>query len=510
MVIIPQEIETDPIDPYLQEALQIEGYEFIFAEWEERYKKEVENGQVVQINSSISINKQSIMPVDNGIYTKELGKLPDTDKDIREFSCECGYLHARFYSGMVCDKCNTVCKSQYGADITRVGWIDISPFYIIIPNPYELIAKVIGIKNLQKILSYDINIDIDGNLILDYENESRYSSLKPQTAFANIGMMKFRENFETIINYYANLRRNFDEDAKYLIANKRSVFSSKIPVSSIYLRPTFTSSKKRNVSFDKINAKYVKIISSASLLKRVMKKDVEMKRALNVLYDIQMSLNELYVLNIRSKLSGKDKLIRGSILGNRMNFSARMVIRSFVGPYSGMGKVEISYKAFLELNILEIINALMRGYGNPSFTTLTVYEVMEYIRRCQYKEEIDPNIWDIIQLFLKKRPYNPILVNRPPTMDMGSIQYFDIVRVVPNAKDKTLALPLSSLIGLNADFDGDTLSVYSPKEKAIIEAFQRGLSSKRLIIDRTGSNSYYNYKFGLIKDELTSLVSFLT
>jgi DNA-directed RNA polymerase beta' subunit len=278
----------------------------------------------------------------------------------------------------------------------------------------------------------------------------------------------------------------------------------------VYLRPTFTSSKKRSVSFDKINAKYVKIISDASLLKRVMKKDVEMKRALNVLYDIQMSLNELYVLNIRSKLSGKDKLIRGSILGNRMNFSSRMVIRSFVGPYSGMGKVEISYKAFLELNVLEIINALMRGYGNQSFVAMTVYEVMEYIRRCQYKDEVDQNIWDIIQLFLKKRPYNPLLVNRPPTMDLGSIQYFDIVRVTPNAKDKTLGLPLSSLLSMLADFDGDTLSVYAPKEKMIIEAFLKGLIPKRLIIDRTGSNNYFNNKFGLIKDENTTMVSFLS
>jgi DNA-directed RNA polymerase beta' subunit len=508
MVILPNDITSDLLDPSLAESLSIEGYEFLFAEWEERYKKEYEEGKVVNINSTVSINKQSIMPVDNGIYTKELGKLPDSDKDIREFSCECGYLHARFYSGMICDKCNTECKSQYGADITRVGWIDISPFVIIIPNPYELIAKVIGIKNLQKILLYEINIDIDGNLANAYDNMGY--TLRPQIAFANIGMMSFMENFETIISYYANLRKNFDDDARYLIANKRSVFSSKIPVSSVYLRPTFTSSKKRSVSFDKINAKYVKIISDASLLKRVMKKDVEMKRALNVLYDIQMSLNELYVLNIRSKLSGKDKLIRGSILGNRMNFSSRMVIRSFVGPYSGMGKVEISYKAFLELNVLEIINALMRGYGNPSFVAMTVYEVMEYIRRCQYKDEIDPSIWDIIQLFLKKRPYNPLLVNRPPTMDLGSIQYFDIVRVTPNAKDKTLGLPLSSLLSMLADFDGDTLSVYAPKEKMIIEAFIKGLSPKRLVIDRTGSNNYFNNKFGLIKDENTTMVSFLS
>jgi hypothetical protein len=158
---------------------------------------------------------------------------------------------------------------------------------------------------------------------------------------------------------------------------------------------------------------------------------------------------------------------------------------------------------------LEIINALMSGYGDSRFTTMTVYEVMNHIRRCQYKEEIDPYIWDIIQLFLKKRPCNPLLVNRPPTMDLGSMQFFDIVRVTPNGKDKTMAIPLSSLRKMNADYDGDTLSAFSPKEKCIIEALYEGLSPTRLIIDRTGGSNYFNTSFGLIKDELTTLVSFL-
>jgi DNA-directed RNA polymerase beta' subunit len=508
---LPNEIRADPLNSDLRESLEIEGYEVLFTEWEERYSKEKENGTLIPINSTISINKQSIQAVDNGIYTKELGALPDSDKDIREFSCDCGYLHARFYNGMVCDKCGSICKSQYGTDITRVGWIDIHPFYIITPNAYELVAKVIGIKNLQKILNYDLVIDIDGKLSPATEVEyTKNGNIKPQIAFSNIGMIAFKDNFETIINYYANLRKNFDDDARYLIENKKGVFSSKIPVSSLYLRPTFTSTKKRSVSFDKINAKYVKILSNAALLHRVMKKEVDFKRALNVVFDIQQSLNELYILNIRSKLSGKNKLIRGAILGNRMNFSSRMVIRSFVGPYAGMGKVEISYKAFLELNILEIINALMRGYGDPRFTTMTVYEVMEYIRKCQYKNEIDPYIWDIIQLFLKKRPHNPILVNRPPTMDLGSTQYFEIVRVSPNAKDKTLGIPLSSLLSMSADYDGDTLSGYAPKEKMIIEAFMNGLSPQRLIIDRSGSSNYFNRNFGLIKDEQTALASLLS
>lgn len=496
----------------------IVGYDFAFAEWEKRYAKELKEGKIVNVSSEISINKQSIQSVENSIYTRELGELADTDKDIREFSCDCGALYGRFYEGMPCPECGTIVKCQFNKDIKRVGWIDIAPFVIINPNAYELIGKVCGFKNLQKILQYEINIDLDGNLssvnTQDDDSDDEPASKKSKSVqkqnvpFANLGMIEFRNNFDNILSYYADIK-GAKEEAKYLIAHKNEIFSSKIPVSSIYLRPTFTSSKKRSVSFDKLNAIYVKMLTNASLLRRTMKKEVDLKRSLNVLFDIQTSLQDLYATTIKCKLSGKTKLVRGSILGNRMNFSARMVIRSFVGPYTGMDKAEMSYKGFLELNLLEVINALMRGYGDPSFVTKTVYEVMEYVQRAQYSDEIDPIIWDVMQKILHNRPSNPIVILRPPSLSLGSLQYFEVVRIIPDAKDKTLSVPLSSLPELNGDFDGDCLTVFSLKEKCVAEAFKEGLSPKRLLIDRSGDN-YFNSNFSLIKDEITQLVSILS
>jgi hypothetical protein len=175
----------------------------------------------------------------------------------------------------------------------------------------------------------------------------------------------------------------------------------------------------------------------------------------------------------------------------------------------GMDKVEMSYKGFLELNLLETINALMKGYGDPSFSRMTVYEVMEYVQRAQYSNKIDPVIWKVLNLILEKRPYNPILLLRPPSLSLGSMQYFEVCRIVPDAEDKTLAVPLSSLTEMNGDFDGDCLSVFALKEKRVAEAFREGLSPKRLLIDR-GGDTYFNSCFSLIKDEITSLMSLLS
>ncbi len=500
--------EVDIIKANKPRFNDIIGYSLEFAGWTERYMKEKSNGSLVDISSDISVNKQNMQAVGNSIYAKELGDLPDTDRDIREFSCDCGNVYGRFFEGTICPECGTRVRSQYNRDIKRVGWINISPFCIINPNAYDKLTKVIGIKNLPKILQYNIEIDLDGNLKPASDTiVTKGGVVKQNVPYANTGMIEFKNNFDTIVSYYASMRGE-EEMAKYLIENKDKIFCSYIPVSSLYLRPTFVSSKKRSVSFDKTNAIYVKILANAKLLRRVMKKDVELKRALNVVYDIQKSLQEIYVLTIKTKISGKSKIIRGAILGNRMNFSSRMVIRSFTGVHCAMGKIGMSYKGFLELNLLEIINALMRGYGDPKFTTMTVYEVIEHVTRAQYKDTIDPDIWKIMQLMLKKRPYNPAVANRPPTLNIGSIQYFEVGYISPDAKDKTAQIPLSSLPSANADFDGDTLSFYAPKEKCVIEEFKRGLSPTRLIVDSTG-DSYVNKEFLMIKDEYTSLISFL-
>ena len=482
---------------------RIVGYRFEFAPWVARYQKELGENKIVSIDNEISINRQSIQSVENSIYSKALGELPDTDRDIREFSCGCGEMFGRFFEGEKCKVCGTLVQSRFSTDIKRVGWISVEPFFVINPNAYEVLGKIIGLKNLSKILQYDIDIGIDGNL----QTNAVFLEAKNKIPYQSIGILEFREKFEEIVKTYAQMRGKH-EDAAYILKHKDLVFSNVIPVSSIYLRPTFTSSKKRSVSFDKINAIYIKIISNVKLVKRIIRKEVEMKRALNIMFDIQMSMQELYANVIKTKLSGKPKIIRGSVLGNRMNFSSRMVIRSFTGPYSGIDKVEVGYKGFLELYLLEILNALINGYGNAIFTTMTAYEILRYLTICEYKDTVDEYVWEIIQLFLKKRKYNPLAINRPPTLDLGSIQTFQITRVIKDAREKTLGLPLSSLKAMNADFDGDNLSVFAPKELCVIEAMIAGFSPKSLIIDRTGDR-YFNGQFGVINDEITSLYSLL-
>jgi hypothetical protein len=469
-----------------------------FANWEIRYNYELAHNMQVSIDNDISIDRRSINSVEHGIYTKELGELPDTDKDIREFSCDCGALYGRFYEGETCPDCETIVKERYGVDIRRVGWIDVSPYVIINPNAYEFLVKVIGNKNLQSIINYDIQINLDG-----FPMQSIITS-KSVSPYSNIGISGLQKRFEEIVTYYANLRGHV-ADAAILLAEKDCIFSSKIPVSSIYLRPTYISTKKRSVSFDKINSYYMKILSSAILLHKSIS-NKNRSGAYGTIYSIQQSLQELYDFVIRSKLSGKTKLLRYQVLGTRMNWSSRMVITSLNGRYSGMDNIVMSYKGFLQLYFLEILNCMRRGYGNPLFKNMTVYELLEYLTKVQYSDEVDETIYSIMEMFIEKRGDTlRVLINRNPTLDFGSIQCMKIVHITKDAKNLTAAIPLTSLASLSADYDGDVLNFYSLKEKSVMEAFNTGFNPKNLVIDRTG-DKFYNSSFGLIKDQLTNII----
>ena len=72
-----------------------------------------------------------------------------------------------------------------------------------------------------------------------------------------------------------------------------------------------------------------------------------------------------------------------------------------------------------------------------------------------------------------------------------------------------MEVPLTSLIAWNADFDGDTLSLYSIKELNVAMAFNKGFNPRNLIVNRISGYKVYNPDFGLPKDLAMFLFSFV-
>ncbi|MGL4949582.1 MAG: hypothetical protein ACRC5M_04310 [Anaeroplasmataceae bacterium] len=479
--------------------------QLIIPNWRVRYHYDKVYGKAYMINQDIGIDRRSVKAVEGGIYSAELGNIVDTDKDLREYSCFCGKLNSRLYEGDTCEDCETICKESFGIDLNKYGWISLGEYYIIQPNAYEIVRSVVGNKNLEKILKYQINIDIEGG------NVDVSKSDPKSIPYQNIGLREFKKLFVEIMNYYAMIKPLKAEKAKFLIANKNRVFTNVIPIFSNLLRPAYASSKKRMFSYDKLNSFITGILSNAKLLKSGTSKRVKDGGDKILLWTIQEALQGYYNMTISSKLSGKHKVIRCTILSARTSFSSRAVITSLTdAKYIGMDHVVLNYKQFIEIYTFLILNCMMRGYVNAKFKRMTLFELLAYLKKAKYADTIDEDIYAICEFLIKNHKQGLwVILNRNPTMDLGSQQTLKVVHVIKDAKSCIMNTPLTSLNSMGGDYDGDILNVYALLELQVATEYIKGFSPRNLLVDRTG-DSIIDKTFLPIKDHYTCANSFIT
>ena len=272
---------------------------------------------------------------------------------------------------------------------------------------------------------------------------------------------------------------------------------------SLAHRPGYISAKNKTLNYHNMNALFVKILSDLSLIKRGRRSG---RKAVEIIGNIQQYMLQVHDLAM-IKILGKEKLIRGNIIANRLWYSSRLVIISET-EVNDIDSTRMSYKGFIGLFELEIINCMLRGYADTEFAKMSTAECRMYINKCKYSNEVDERIFSIIQILINNRKDDGlwVIINRNPSFDLGSIQTLRIVEVFRDAYKDVLTIPHNSLGEFTGDYDGDVLNVFSPKEKCVVEAFKEGFRPSKLILDRSGG--YYNNKMSLIKDEYAFLKSF--
>lgn len=430
-----------------------------------QYYKEVEKKKVVKIiqRESITINKKEIVATEGGIYSKELGSIVDIDADIRDCSCECQNYKGNFYEGLTCPICNTKVEKVFLPDLEKMGWIDLDEHYIINPEAYAMISTIIPKSKLQKILSIDYSksLTVEGNIIKDRK-------ITKATQYDNIGIMQFRKHFDDIIRYFASKKKK-EEEAEFLIKMKNRAFSSKIMVYSSYLRPLLISSSKKQTDYDPINKCYSVIATNADILKRNKNRVSEISNP-SILYNIQETLNELYELVIRTKISGKNKITRSQIGGGRMSWSSRLVIVPNLDMNQDMDSVKMSYKAFLELYSFEIINILIHGYyPSPKFAQMTPFEVIGYVNRAKYANVVYEDLYSVIQILINTHQDGLwCLIERAPILNIGSAQMLKVTEVIKDATANSLYIPITSIESQNGDWIKTSRSPIS-KSRELLE-----------------------------------------
>ena len=462
---------------------------------EKEMEKDLASGKGFLIKEPQNIKKTLKDP--NSIFSdKYMKTLDDPDAFIDRYACECGITKGIDNNRLLCPYCHTEVK-YIGDDFEIFGWIRLKePYKIIHPELFKELEKFIGKNNLHSILEPDIDLNENGQPMTSYDRKLYKKSLKKKyvkyaktdNKYKHIGMMAFMEKFDEIIEYFRNKNKSNKNKIAYyedIIKYRDIVFTGAIPVYSTGMRPfkvdngTFT--------FERTNATFnimAKMASNINKDKLIINKDFKYRNGL--LYELQVEYDNLYT-EIEKILAGKKGNIR-LLIGGRCSFTVRSII--VPDPTLRIDEIRLPYNGLLELLQQTIINILANSYN---YSYAKAYSVW-------YKAQISFNqtIYDIVENLIKYHNGIPIIVNRNPSINFGSIV---MMRCIGINKSFTMSMPLQVLPGLAADFDGDCLTaLYIPNKEFCEVAMNTFNPRNNMIISH--NDGKFNNQTNLYKDIL--------
>lgn len=428
---------------------------------------------------------------DNGLFSERIFGRLDTEED---YSCKCGKYHGKFYLGTHCDECDSVVEDTH-ANMERIGWIDLQDNFLIKYIGYQFLEKIIGREHLKNIIKLPNMITIDGSI--DDEAIEAKRNEAPEFKYYYYGLIKFKDHYKEILEYHSELnaakkKKQDDQAIIDFISDPDNIFTTKIPVLPLSLRPAMRTAD--GLKLDEINIIYTNILKDLQILTNKTN-NIELIQELTTetLQGSYLQLCKLIVDNIRSK----GGLIRSQICGTRVNFSCRNIISPGKKDV-GINEIVVPYLTFLELYKFEIINLIHR-LKKISYVDA---EKIWFDATLKFNTEV----YDIMQKIIAEQKIG-VLLNRNPTIAVGSILYLNIKSVKKDYTDNTISLSnlLDTILG--ADYDGDVLNLISIKDAETREVYKNIFSPIALLVNP--NNAKFNTALNLERDQILGMNTLL-
>ena len=389
-----------------------------------------------EITSSKIIDKRKFHPA--GLFSEQIFG------PIKNYTCQCGTYHGISHSGGTCKDCGI---DIVNSDVRRKRFAKIVlPIEIVNPIMYDLIIDIGGntVKTyLNKLMKNDKSV-----LYTKDENYYVADDIKvPEDVPITDRWEKLEAIHELISNVaLANVSENPNSKWKIVKDNLDKLFMKEILVLPPDLRPAAKGIERNNQVVDRVNRFYMQILNKKESMKDTV---IDISRDKTLFYSyfkqLQKDVMELYE-HIIDKLSKKEGLIRGNILGKRIDFSGRAVI--IPDPSLKIDECSLPYMGFLELFKLQISKKLIEL---SKFKLLN--ESIDYIDDCIALK--DDSLFELCEELAKNEL---CILNRQPSLHRLGMLGFKI----KISKDNVIKLHPLACSGFNADFDGDQMAVYIP------------------------------------------------
>ena len=349
-------------------------------------------------------------------------------------SYHCGCIRSSYHGPNSGKETCPIC----GVDITtaeerrkRYGKIELpfpilNPIFYYLMTSYKLSSKLILNNLLTHRFKYyydenDVLVKITANHVID-----------PNT-------IHILEGLDGAVEYITKVISSSPKKAFEYMRNN----IDKIKVNNIIvIPPNFRSCTKipaGSYLADNINQLYIFILIRSNHVKKIPYDITNDDVYKTNFKQIQMSVIDLYDY-ILGRLSKKKGLIRGNILGKRLDFSGRAVISP--DPSLKLNECRLPY-----FMILEALKPNLAAYLINRKVCSRLNKAVEIIEDCI--KDGDTKLFNLVEDFC----HNKIcILNRQPTLHRLSILAFNFKAHLGN----TIQIHPLVVHGYNADFDGDS------------------------------------------------------
>ena len=416
-----------------------------------------------EITTTKYINKRHFH--ENGLFSEQIfGPL-------KNYTCQCGTYYGVSGSGGTCGICLV---DVVNSNVRRKRFAKITlPIPVVNPLFYDLVCDLGGRKvkvcmdHLMRDENSIMTLSDDGALWEVVRKDPE--NILPDSLVGTVAI-------KTLITDLAESAVALGETAwQVVLDNIEQLIINEVIVLPPDLRPASKKvSKTGEVSSDKINRYYTQILTKLEAMRDSVA-DVFSDRNLyyNYYRQIQKDVNELYAY-ILEKLSKKEGLIRGNILGKRIDFSGRAVI--VPDPTLRMEECSLPYLMFLELFKLKIAKKII-SIGRFK----KINDAIDFIDTC-----IELNNPILFSTCVEIAKTEVCLLNRQPSLHRLSLLGYK----TKVSLDKVIKIHPLSCPPFNADFDGDQMAVYVPiSEGTKQEVLDRLLVIRNLTNPSNGSLS---------------------
>jgi DNA-directed RNA polymerase beta' subunit len=464
--------------------------------YNEDYERSMKTGKGFNITKSIPIDaRQTNIRDPEGIYSSLFGgNIQDAEEIKKRHRCNCekdeDALIGGFYEGIVCPKCGGVVELKED-ELEMTGWIELDPPYCIInPVMYIHLSSIFGKDTLKDITTHDKRIG-KGGFVLQEEVDKELKN-----PYYGIGIVEFSKRFDEILDALGSPKKT--AEIAFIKENRDKIFSSKIPVISLLVRPLHMNrGSNPTVSIDQINKHYSDIVANVAYIKTNEYEDI-IHENLDALSAIQNELNELSLTVITTKINGKKRVIREFVLGSRMNHSARHVLIPNTSQCR-IDSIRIPYITFTEFYKFHIMRLYMKFYN------VTIFEILD--RWYNLVMNKDPLIMKIINLLITRTKGGLILYdNRNPTLGLGSIQALVVRGINDDIDDLTIQVHHTVLLLSGSDFDGDVHNNIPIFDTTFAAQLRKSLNPVRLLLD--AATGRFNRTMNLLSDQIVAIFSF--